>query len=218
MESVDKFIDWCLANGWQQVVQADIDRRNAQAFGASIFSQSAVFLTNKRDYYRQEYLKSEHWTRLKGEKLARNPHCERCPSTLMLDVHHSRYRNLYDVTVADLLTLCRRCHDYEHARIEAQQQEKWETRVNAAARILKRDSAQFEAALHSMGVTAINIAALVENSVFKFGIFRTAFSTCPIVLLRMAYLTLCGKREFHFNQQVSSAEVLGCVKTGVTTS
>jgi hypothetical protein len=32
-----------------------------------------------------------------------------------VDVHHLRYGNLYDVSTADLMPLCRRCHDAVHA-------------------------------------------------------------------------------------------------------
>lgn len=72
-------------------------------------------VNDKRRYYREEYLKSEHWKQLKAQKLKLTPFCEECPSKNYLDVHHLVYKNLYDVTVDDLQTLCRRCHRKKHA-------------------------------------------------------------------------------------------------------
>ncbi len=69
---------------------------------------------DKRDYYRKEYLKSDHWRALKKRKLSVNNNCERCQSKKSLDVHHLDYKNLYDVELTDLETLCRKCHLKEH--------------------------------------------------------------------------------------------------------
>lgn len=70
--------------------------------------------TDHQEWYRNVYLKSEHWKELRGRKLKENPTCERCPSSKRLDVHHIRYRNIFDVETSDLLTLCRKCHNKEH--------------------------------------------------------------------------------------------------------
>ena len=35
----------------------------------------------------------------------------------MLDVHHKEYRELFDVKISDLETLCRRCHDKLHVKL-----------------------------------------------------------------------------------------------------
>lgn len=72
------------------------------------------FVNDKRQYYRKEYLKSEHWKQLKHAKLVRSPICERCGSKDRVEPHHLRYKNLFDVTVDDLETLCRKCHVKEH--------------------------------------------------------------------------------------------------------
>src|ERR1035437_5576370 len=61
---------------------------------------------NKRDYYRNVYLRSEHWKNLRKEKKKLNPVCEVCGSKKKLDVHHINYRMLYDVLLEDLQTLC----------------------------------------------------------------------------------------------------------------
>ena len=69
---------------------------------------------NAKAYYRNVYLNSDHWKNLRKEKLAQSPRCEKCKTYLSLDVHHKEYRNLYDVSLKDLQTLCRLCHDKEH--------------------------------------------------------------------------------------------------------
>ena len=71
---------------------------------------------NPKQYYRNVYLQSEHWKNLRKEKLELTPRCEKCKTTLSLDVHHKSYGNLYDVLVKDLQTLCRKCHDLEHSK------------------------------------------------------------------------------------------------------
>lgn len=76
--------------------------------------------TDKREYYRQEYLKSDHWKELKAKKLAMTPACEDCGSRFRVEPHHLEYKNLFDVTVHELKTLCRRCHVKEHKRLEAE--------------------------------------------------------------------------------------------------
>jgi hypothetical protein len=62
----------------------------------------------KNDYY--AYLKSEHWRDLRLRKLAQSPWCEVCARTRDRQVHHLRYRNLFDCELIDLMTLCYECH------------------------------------------------------------------------------------------------------------
>lgn len=73
-------------------------------------------VNDKRAYYREEYLKSDHWKELKVRKLVVNPTCEICNSKKFLDVHHLDYKNLYDVLLTDLQTLCRRHHAEQHGQ------------------------------------------------------------------------------------------------------
>lgn len=75
-----------------------------------------AYYVGDQQYYRQYYLKSEHWKNLRKEKLKLNPICELCGSDNNVEPHHLEYRNLYDVMVSDLQTLCRRCHVKEHKR------------------------------------------------------------------------------------------------------
>jgi len=67
-----------------------------------------------RESYRNEYLKSHHWRSLREEKLKLNPLCEQCGSNKRVEPHHIRYKNLYDVELTDLQTLCRKCHNKVH--------------------------------------------------------------------------------------------------------
>ena len=67
-------------------------------------------------YYRNIYLQSEHWKNLRKEKLEKNSVCEKCGSTLSLDIHHKEYGQLFNVTIKDLQTLCRVCHNKEHSK------------------------------------------------------------------------------------------------------
>lgn len=73
------------------------------------------FKGTMREWYREVYLKSEHWHDLRWKKLnSMNRKCEKCGRVKRLDVHHLDYRNIYDVELTDLQVLCRRCHTLEH--------------------------------------------------------------------------------------------------------
>ena len=41
--------------------------------------------------------------------------CQRCVSVFNLEVHHLRYRKIYNVKLKDLMVLCRYCHSLCHA-------------------------------------------------------------------------------------------------------
>lgn len=65
--------------------------------------------------YREVYLRSEHWLRVRREALARAAHrCQVCNTDKALDVHHRTYERLGAERPADLTVLCRRCHDIFH--------------------------------------------------------------------------------------------------------
>jgi len=204
MANSEQFIDWCVANGWQQVVQVGIDRQNAAAYGASRFSQPFVYF-HKRDYYRDEYLKSDHWKQLRSKKLDLTPHCERCPSCAQLDVHHRNYRNLYDVLLSDLETLCRGCHDEEHVRLEAEKKNEWTSRLFFTASWLNCDPQHLAEILALMGFTECNLCLLNDPMAFKFGMFKQAFSTRPVVHLRCAFSALLGKTRRCLNNSSNAA-------------
>ena len=83
-------------------------------------------VNDKRRYYREEYLKSEHWAGLKASKLRRHPFCQSCGGESCLDVHHIRYKDLYNVELSDLLTLCRSCHETLHKWMRESKYETWD--------------------------------------------------------------------------------------------
>jgi len=66
----------------------------------------------REDYL--EYLRSDHWKDLRKSAIGQwGDRCSNC-RVPEVDVHHLRYGMLYDVTVNDLMPLCRRCHDAVH--------------------------------------------------------------------------------------------------------
>ncbi len=71
-------------------------------------------------YYRRVYLKSDDWKTLRAAKLsAQNFRCQICGSiSPSNDVHHVKYRNLFDVEPQDLRVLCRSCHDQVHELLD----------------------------------------------------------------------------------------------------
>lgn len=91
-----------------------LDSLFSRVIASGVDFMKADWTTDHRQWYRNVYLNSEHWKDLKASKLLANPACERCGFKSNLDVHHVNYRNLFDVEIKDLLTLCRRCHAKEH--------------------------------------------------------------------------------------------------------
>lgn len=73
-----------------------------------------------KHHYRFRYLKSEHWSNLRIAKLAaEDAKCRKCGyRDLSNDIHHLLYRRLYDVTLDDLVVLCRKCHERVHEALE----------------------------------------------------------------------------------------------------
>ena len=67
-------------------------------------------------YYRDVYLKSDEWRGLRMLKiLSTNGRCAICGAiSTSNDIHHLRYKNLFDVKLKHLKTVCRRCHDDIH--------------------------------------------------------------------------------------------------------
>jgi ribosomal protein S27AE len=72
---------------------------------------------NKAEY--KQYLKSDHWQNLRGRKMKRRQRCGVCASTEDIQVHHLRYRNIYDVETPDLRKLCGRCHIETHKLLKS---------------------------------------------------------------------------------------------------
>lgn len=63
----------------------------------------------------KDYLKTIDWKNLRDEAIRRKKKCFVCKSKDDLVVHHLRYRNLTDVSMAkDLKVMCHRCHKLLH--------------------------------------------------------------------------------------------------------
>jgi len=66
-------------------------------------------------YYRDVYLKSEHWQTLRRNKARHSKKlCAACGAEGPLDTHHLVYLNLKDIRNTHLRRVCRRCHDAIH--------------------------------------------------------------------------------------------------------
>ena len=70
---------------------------------------------NRRDYYRNEYLKSEAWQRKRYLVLKRDSgKCVYCGSRAT-QVHHKRYaKNIGKEPIHWLVSICKSCHDSIH--------------------------------------------------------------------------------------------------------
>lgn len=115
------FVRWCKDNGHTALTVGDRQRlsdSNARSLAWIAREVPEHHVTDKRAYYREVYLSSDHWKALRSRKLSANPVCECCGTSKRLDIHHLNYRNLYDVTLDDLQTLCRRCHHLEHDKAD----------------------------------------------------------------------------------------------------
>lgn len=66
-----------------------------------------------------EYLKSEWWQQRRLKSLARAEHrCQVCNAGSRLEVHHRTYERLGHERDADLVVLCRNCHELFHGNGE----------------------------------------------------------------------------------------------------
>lgn len=95
------------------------------------------FYHSDKENYWNVYLRSDHWKHLRWNKLILTPKCEKCESDIHLDVHHLVYKNLYDVDVSDLMTLCRKCHNGLH-------QEQKRKEIETYRKINKRRKQRYE--------------------------------------------------------------------------
>lgn len=91
---------------------------------------------NSTEY--RSYLESDHWQHLRLKKLKRSRACWCCRSERKLEVHHIRYRQLYDVTVNDLRVLCAFCHDLYHAYQKKRPLATWEDLLGKVKRFHRK--------------------------------------------------------------------------------
>lgn len=71
---------------------------------------------NRRDYYRNEYLKSEAWQRKRYVVLKRDNWCCVYCGSRATQVHHTRYakKNIGKEPIEWLVSICKPCHDSKH--------------------------------------------------------------------------------------------------------
>lgn len=64
----------------------------------------------------RDYLKTEHWKKIKKEALERADFkCQLCNKrNLPLHVHHNNYENLGHEKPSDIIVLCKTCHEKHH--------------------------------------------------------------------------------------------------------
>lgn len=62
----------------------------------------------------ENYLKSQHWGKLRLKVLENHPVCEKCGSDKILQIHHKTYDRLGDERLSDLQVLCQECHKKVH--------------------------------------------------------------------------------------------------------
>jgi 5-methylcytosine-specific restriction endonuclease McrA len=76
----------------------------------------AIKRKQRRDYYRNEYLKSDEWRRKRYVVLKRDKwRCVYCGARAT-QVHHKRYarRNIGKEPIQWLVSVCESCHDAQH--------------------------------------------------------------------------------------------------------
>ena len=71
-----------------------------------------------RNEYREEYLKSNEWKTLRDTIIGSGCDCQCCKNVKASDVHHMVYRNIVDITLDDLIPVCRTCHNILHQAID----------------------------------------------------------------------------------------------------
>lgn len=78
-------------------------------------------MTKQKQKYLQ-YLESEHWRELREQAFRRDGYkCCHCGSTKKLRGHHIHYsKDLRNVPIKHILTLCEFCHTKEHRRLRAE--------------------------------------------------------------------------------------------------
>ncbi len=70
-------------------------------------------------WYSRVYLRSSHWRELKLRKFEQvGRKCEVCGTASNLEVHHIRYKRIYNVDLCDLQVLCEKHHNLKHSPLE----------------------------------------------------------------------------------------------------
>jgi hypothetical protein len=84
---------------------------------------------SKREWYRTVYLYSDHWWELRTRKLNEaGRFCVSCDGEQNLQVHHKRYRSIFNVELSDLEVMCKKCHKAEHAYLKEERRKNYTPR------------------------------------------------------------------------------------------
>lgn len=95
---------------------------------------------SQKEWYAKVYLKSDHWKALKKAKAKEvGRKCQICGATKKLEFHHDNYRDIYDVTTADLRILCHAHHHEFHFGVPPSKKSKKAHRKKAKQQILIPD-------------------------------------------------------------------------------
>lgn len=83
--------------------------------GAAIINPKAFEAKRRREYYNNEYLKSDAWQRKRHVVMKRdNWRCVYCGAKAT-QVHHKRYaRNIGKEPIKWLVSVCKSCHEAQH--------------------------------------------------------------------------------------------------------
>jgi hypothetical protein len=122
-------IGFVMVKDWDEVINESgflgmIKMENLIIIGVIIFVVSILIRrllfnikrARRRDYYRNEYLKSDEWRRKRYVVLQRdNWRCVYCGARAT-QVHHKRYarKNIGKEPIAWLVSVCSTCHESQH--------------------------------------------------------------------------------------------------------
>ncbi len=104
-------------------------------------TESPRITNDKRDWYRSIYLKSEHWKDLRLRKLSESPICECCKTSRAVEPHHLNYKNIFDVELNDLLSVCRLCHKRLHSEADDMKRRQKKNAIRRARKVIGKSIA-----------------------------------------------------------------------------
>ena len=127
----------------------------------------------KKDYSKYvKYISSDEWYQVRLRVYKDRGHkCERCSSTIKLEVHHKTYKNLFNEPLRDLLLLCQKCHKAEHKKLKTTKVTKRsKSRKNTKKKAFCRQMYGYLPGLHiASPKSKKKITAWIKNKVFDEG-------------------------------------------------
>ena len=111
-----QFLDWILAYHQNHIQQYD----NIDDF-VDIAYEYCITNKNRKDFYYDVYLKSNHWRNFRNYLHLETKKCELCGILTTLNVHHNNYQCLFKETEDDVHILCSCCHIKLHKLFDERQ-------------------------------------------------------------------------------------------------